>query len=891
MERICDFITAKTSGQDKNLWLPLRWHLEDTANVMEYLCKEWVPPAFYDEIGLSRAEGRKYAHFLALAHDLGKATPAFQRKILQTLPDIKARLEQAGFPLIEVALDDDKFRHAHAGAVLLRSVGAVASVAAIVGAHHGKPESWDDLDFSDNFMDDRDFYGSSYGKQGSLWEEVQQAIIDWALAQSGYDELSDMPEISDTAQLLLTGLLVMADWISSNTNYFPLLPLDAESLAYDQKRLDRAVQKLCLPEPLYVRDYWLQSDFFMERFAFTENIVQKEAMRIASTMADPGIVILEAPMGVGKTEAALAAAEIMMNRFNLGGLAFFLPSQATSNAMFDRILQWLRQLPDPERVAVQLAHAQAALNDEFAELPLENVCMAPDINAEDKLIAHSFFRGRKTRLLANVVVGTIDQLLMAALKRKHIMLRHLGIAGKVVIIDECHAYDVYMSTYLDRVLTWLGAYNIPVILLSATLPGKRRAALMQAYAGKKRCVEQDIAISTAYPLLTWADKNSINLQPIVAEVEARQVLISKMTEEAIVDVVRSMLQQGGCVGIILNTVKRVQLTAETIMQQVPEAEVFIDHSQFVLPDRLAHERLIMRRIGRSSSLEERRKVVVIGTQVLEQSLDLDFDLLITDLCPMDLLLQRIGRLHRHVRVRPAGFEKAKCIVLHNDKDDLEAGAKAIYGEYILMQTAALLPAIISLPQDISLLVQAVYDEEAGSQRFPKEAAKFQDDSAKREDAAKTFRLQAPDISGEESIVGLLDDSISFTDPQAQAAVRDGASSLEVLVLAECSNGEAELLTAEGTAAVKYRMDCQLSLAEAREIAKQRLRLPARFAQSWCAEKNIELLEAQSHAKVAEWLQHPLLAGELILILDRQRNVVINNVKLHYDSDKGLLCEE
>lgn len=111
----------------------------------------------------------------------------------------------------------------------------------------------------------------------------------------------------------------------------------------------------------------------------------------------------------------------------------------------------------------------------------------------DPLQTHAFFRGRKTKLLANLVVGTVDQLLMAALNRKHVMLRQLGLTGKVVILDECHAYDAYMNTYLDRVLNWLGAYHVPVILLSATLPGQRRAELLRAYLGEKKPVDTAIA--------------------------------------------------------------------------------------------------------------------------------------------------------------------------------------------------------------------------------------------------------------------------------------------------------------------------------------------------------------------------------------------------------------
>ena len=152
-------------------------------------------------------------------------------------------------------------------------------------------------------------------------------------------------------------------------------------------------------------------------------------------------------MGEGKTEAALAAAEILMNRFDLKGIAFFLPSQATTNAMFTRISSWLTGQSDVNQVSIQLYHSNAELNEDFRKLEYGDVCIEDD--DQDALIVHSFFRGKKTRMLSDIVVGTIDQLLMAALMQKHVMLRHLGLAGKVAVIDECHSFDPYMNTYLN----------------------------------------------------------------------------------------------------------------------------------------------------------------------------------------------------------------------------------------------------------------------------------------------------------------------------------------------------------------------------------------------------------------------------------------------------------
>ena len=238
------------------------------------------------------------------------------------------------------------------------------------------------------------------------------------------------------------------------------------------------------------------------RFGFAPNAVQRAVLEAVDTAAEPGILILEAQMGVGKTEAALAAAEIMANRFGLGGVFFGLPTQATANGIFPRLLGWAdTQSEETLPQAIKLAHGMAELNESYLRLQGRGVQLEEDAQEEHQVQVHQWFRGNKQALLANFVIGTVDQLLLAALAQKHVMLRHLGLAGKVVIIDECHAYDTYMNCYLDRALEWLGWYKVPVILLSATLPARRRTELVEAYQQKKGCpgraVENQLRLSAA----------------------------------------------------------------------------------------------------------------------------------------------------------------------------------------------------------------------------------------------------------------------------------------------------------------------------------------------------------------------------------------------------------
>lgn len=403
-------LAAKTDPENACLWLPLVVHLEDTACVMECLLEKWLPEHYSECLGLSREEFFILAIKAALCHDVGKSTKLFQWMITAQRPELRDRLRRYGLET-EFEQQPGNIPHAAAGAELLRCHGYGDSLAAIVGAHHGAPEEWRAVDFCEERP--KEFGWDPRGKRNTGWGSVQDALFDWISAQTE----TAVPECSMTAQMALTGLVIMADWIASNTAYFPLIPLEEMPQTYDQSRAENALRKLRLPKPWRVSADWQSEDYFVRRFGFAANRVQEQAERIAAEMQTPGVMILEAPMGQGKTEAAMSAAEILMNRFHLGGAAFFLPSQATSNAMFTRMTQWAEHQPDAKEVAVELVHGHAELNPDFLKLSEGRVQIGQGEHQADPLMVHSFFCGRKTRLLANLVIGTIDQLLMAALNR------------------------------------------------------------------------------------------------------------------------------------------------------------------------------------------------------------------------------------------------------------------------------------------------------------------------------------------------------------------------------------------------------------------------------------------------------------------------------------------
>ena len=517
------------------------------------------------------------------------------------------------------------------------------------------------------------------------------------------------------SQVLLTGLLIMADWIASNTYYFPLIESDKvslgsfnESLKNHKVRVTNAWKKLSLPHIWCPGLLSIDSSEFNNTFGFMPNNVQKTILDVIENSDNPGIFILESQMGSGKTEAALAAAELLAGKCGCGGLFFGLPTQATANAIFSRMKPWAESQSESAVHAIRLAHGMAEMNDDYQDLFLGNSnTNDEDENKTGNLVIHSWFKGRKQALLANFVIGTIDQFLMAALKQKHVMLRHLGLAGKIVIVDECHAYDAYMNQFLDRSLNWLGVYNVPVILLSATLPARRRTELINSYLNKRGAhdVENDEwKTAKSYPILTWTDGQSVSQKSIISQSDKHKINVGFLSDENISGYLKTKLLYGGCAGIIVNTVGRSQKLAKKIKCDFPDFDVLLFHSQFIMPDRAHKETELIQRIGKQSTPLSRKNVIVIGTQVLEQSLDIDFDVLITDLCPMDLLLQRMGRLQRHKRERPENLKDAECIIIENEE------SVKIYTGWLLTKTRQLIPEYVTLPDDIPSLIQHTYDE-------------------------------------------------------------------------------------------------------------------------------------------------------------------------------------
>jgi CRISPR-associated helicase Cas3/CRISPR-associated endonuclease Cas3-HD len=914
-------------------WLPLWRHLADSADVAGHLWDDWLSPAvrrrIADELPGGDKGGRMLAVWLAGVHDIGKATPAFavQASFRGQTAALVERMRDRGldFDREEVCAERRRARHDAAGHVVLaawlRENGwdDPHSFAVIVGGHHGVPPTDEVL---------KGVLARGYLLGDEAWQQAQHELLAWMTDRSGaaghLDGWAGAP-LSQPAQAALTGLVIVADWIASNEKFFPYL-LDAT----DEDRLRFGWEEVDLPVPW--RPAWPPAGvtaLFAGRFDLPAGAaprpVQQTVTDRAGSMPTPGMIIVEAAMGEGKTEAALAAVEVLARRTGASGCYLALPTRATSDAMFGRMLSWLRRLPDAEagRGArdVRLAHGKAALNAEYDRL--RNIPLPSAIAEDDggtKIGVHPWMAGSKRTLLPSFVVGTIDQLLFAALRGKHLVLRHLGLAGKIVVIDEAHAYDVYMGRFLDRALEWLAAYGVPVIVLSATLPARRRAELLAAY---------DNGRFGAPPPLTWRDRGKPKVDPyaavradtryplITTSAEGRgatatscadsgrnlEVRLRRLDDEpaALVDLLRERLRDGGCALVIRNTVARVQQTAENLRASLGAGiPVSVAHSRFMAVDRAAKDRWLAETFGPPGRGRRPHRHIVVASQVAEQSLDIDFDLLVTDLAPVDLVLQRIGRLHRHRRDdRPASLATPTCWISGADWTEEPpkpvAGSRRVYQPAMLLRSAAvLLPhlngAPVRLPADIARLTQGAYgDSEVGPPTWQPVLAeaetKQREAFAAKELKADGFRLAGVAERGI-PLIGWLSGGIGDADDQtARGHVRDtDGETLEVLLLVRTENGLVIPPWIDG-GGVLVPTSSEPGRQLARQVARCTLPLPRSMTNADVIDDTIAELERR--VDVRAWQDSPWLAGELVLDIDGNGHARLGSFDLHYDSHEGL----
>lgn len=997
-------IWGKTNRVDDSEWLPLYVHMADSAAVATKIWDTWVPQGTKDviarDLGGDEKLARKLAVFLAGVHDIGKATPVFQAKPITFGAEAESfawKAEKAGLPMIAGLRDCNHPTHPIAGEAILEGYlmrvhgwdrKTARQYACVVGGHHGIPPD-------KSKVEDAGLEKRRSGLDSTEWVAAQDELIGFiagiaGIGQSEWASLSDI-RFSVQSAVLATGLVIMADWIASNSDdgMFPLVRTDPwtdddemSSLLGDREgddiqswsglrsRANRAWAYVQLPHAWVPEDVPSScQELFSTRFRLPEGAkvrpVQEEAVRIANKTKQPGIMVIEAPMGEGKTEAALAAAEILAQRTGRGGVCVALPTMATTDAMFTRVHHWLEALPSCDfsnEKTVWLAHGKAQLNNDFRSIIAsshrrfssvdqdENKWGNPrkQIDVPPETVVSDWLWGRKKGALANFLVCTVDQVLMGALQMKHVVLRQLAMANKVVIIDECHAYDAYMQEYLKMALEWLGGYRTPVILLSATLPEQQRAEMVEAYlkgwgstecksgsaTGKPSILEmlragdsqiecngsvhsstprgEKRVISDAYPLLTYTEGHEIkhvDVKPSGRSMDVRCEIIDD-NDEALLGLMDILLADGGCIGVICDTVGRAQQTAELLGGRYGNDLVKLTHSRFMDIDRMSNERELRGLLGPESTVgngKRPEKLIVVGTQVLEQSLDIDFDALITDIAPVDLIMQRLGRVHRHHRGdgecdRPQSLRKATCYIRgiktwESDGPEFAKRVDSVYEAAALMEALAVLnlrDAVAScdqrLPQDIAHTVRSAYGDDrrtlipsAWLARYDDACAKRDAKRAKKKKKAGTYLLQlVKSMNQNRLLVDWFSTQVDENDEdKGQRAVRDTQETVEVMLLHEC-DGEIRLMPWVGNerAGVENGAVIPTTVMPDDAVAKVAAQCAVRLPMGLCLPDKIDALIAALEdgcaSEAACWQESPWLAGKLALFLHEKTNGFVSS---------------
>lgn len=919
-----DALWAKKNRDKNNIpqWLPLKTHLNDTRETMGFLWEHYLSQGVKDLIKNSmktdtydkESLAKNLCMFLGAVHDIGKASPYFQlkesfRRDKELDELILEKLKDAGFKDLDKFFTADNIgvSHQSIGQFILLKRGVNITVADTVGAHHGRPVETSEIEDS---IHENHFYqnNDSSSEINKTWLSLHDEIFTWALNSCGFSSVKEIPMLSQNGQVILSALLIMADWITSNESYFPLINIEEDKI--DEDRIKKGLLKwnndrTSLWEPLEVNVDTIYEERF--RLGSGEKFIPRDAqVKITEAIdraEDPGIIIFEAPMGMGKTEAALVAVEQLAKKTGRTGMFFGLPTQATSNGIFSRVNAWLENLRDDMsyKRALRLLHGKAALNEEFANLP-KSRNIHDDENEKNVVTVNDWFSGRKLSILDDFTVGTVDQFLLLALKQKHLMLRHLGFANKVVVIDEVHAYDAYMSVYLYQAIKWMGAYGVPVVILSATLPIERRNKLIENYmvgAGykfRRLPKPKNFDNNEAYPLLTLNDCDKIlqydNFEKLVG-IDYEVKRLSKEDSEDIARLIKIITSQG-IVGVIVNTVKKAQEFAKLCTDVFDEENVFIMHSLFIATDRYKKEKDLLDLIGKDGKRPDFK--IVIGTQVIEQSLDIDFDVLITDLAPIDLLLQRMGREHRHKRDdRPENLKEPKVYVLNSKDYDFDKASTYVYDPYLLFRTEYYLPDKINLPNDISHLVQLVYSEKELTLEYNvkdvynKYSRDFIKKLKEKESKAETYRLQPPEtnkISDDKNIL----DWIKYSNAKAEASeikasaqVRDSDDTIEVIALKKCEGGY-EFFDEKG---ILNPLDNKTAI----KMAQHTIRLPRAVYYGYGIDKVIKYLEDYYNENLKEWDNQSWLKNTLGIVFDVNNEFRIFDKILHYDTKYGLTVKK
>lgn len=699
--------------------------------IVGIVCREYIK--YLPKQFVTRYSLESFPLFASL-HDLGKASPGFQEML-------KFFIGTSKYDSIESIMIDYEIHHENVSAEHLlshnnynnRISDEAECIANIIRYHHGTKRSCQEIG------DNEDKFGS--GKWIDYRDDIYNELV--SVFNSG-DSFVDIfsnkgKNILDPEVKYVAGFLSVCDWLGSNEDYFPPIEFMGDELDIDL--ISEYANTAIYNSGLYLDT--VHSDLnFNNIFPFTPNQMQTD---FADVVDSTGLYVLEAPMGMGKTEAALYAAYKCLDRKLVRGIYFGLPTQTTSNSMFDRYKSFIQHITEYHENDIRLVHG--------------NQILAGHSNSSMR----SWFKGNRMGTLSSYGLGTADQGLLSVLGNvKHFFIRTFGLSNKVIILDEVHSYDIYTSSLMKKLIDDLISLDCIVIILSATLTSTSRGKLTGS-------IDQ----LNQYPLITKVvgDAVSYHFSKIIPKpkvIKIRHELIKSSNEflssrMKVINECLNRISKGEMILWIENTVGDAQQVFKRFESELGD-KCGLLHSRFTNGDRKLNENKWVTKYGKNGT----RGIgcILVSTQVCEQSIDIDADLLITALCPSDMLLQRLGRLQRHyfgIRCDP------ECIILsHLAYDEynsnlhgnqllfqfrnlVQSGAY-VYNPYILRRTYSIWKKLstISIPNDMRNILELTYDENIKLTGIDLEFKRLRDNDAKTQELdSLTSMSQTGGISNDE----------------------------------------------------------------------------------------------------------------------------------------------
>lgn len=615
-------------------------------------------------------------------HDIGKANPYWQSHTLK----LKKDDEQFSSNDLEFKECNDKsllWKHDITGGLFFDFQSNISDfslksfIKSIVAGHHGHYQH----NQIGTLIRENEIYSPEHYQQvfSAGWVEAQKEIENFITSFITIEEekLSSV-KYPKEAEVIISGVIILADWIASQSSHIQYM-ITKNYIGNYNRHFEIAYDEITrfLKEEGIEPPQWKQNLKWENIYDFAPNSLQKTIVDNQSIFENPGLFLLSAPMGMGKTETSLYVAALLGENLKTSGIWIALPTQATTNAIFERSIQIAPKIYETPQNSVALLHSNSLIAEALTNIPKSKKIAANKIAeidsaqiddsesetlTENNVFLSSYLKEKRLGGVSAIVSSTIDQMINASLPLKHNTLRWLVLTGKTIILDEIHDFDEYTFGLIKKLVEWAGLYQIPIIAMSATLSAESQKQLVEAYVknspgsspervqnslttlGEKGLESPEWLYVSVTPELTIDMKKKIDFSE---ETPSYSSIISSPESliEGISEIIEEEISKNPTVLVVCNTIAQAVLTYRELKRKHPDEEIILLHSRMTEPQKESRIKRILTLTGKKS--QNRKKHILVSTQIVQQSMDIDYDILITQLCPLPELLQRIGRIHRH----------------------------------------------------------------------------------------------------------------------------------------------------------------------------------------------------------------------------------------------------